>query len=295
MHSLTDLEDKIAAGSRLTEADAARVLTSPDLISVGVVGDAARKRLAGETITFGRVCEVAGARPADVGDAGEVRLTGSPASVDDAVARVRAAAAWAGRAALTGFSLVDLLEWAKNGVSIEDAARRLHEAGLEALADVPVDAVATTDALIEAVRAVHRGGLATWRATVTHAPAAARLDLVARVAALQEATGALRAFAPLPRVDPRDTPSTGYDDVRTVAAARLLCAAVPAIQVDWPLYGPKLAQVALTYGASDVDGVSAIDDESLGTRRSPREDIERQIRAAGGVPVARNGRYERLA
>ena len=70
---------------------------------------------------------------------------------------------------------------------------------------------------------------------------------------------------------------------------------MPAIQVDWPLYGPKLAQVALTYGASDVDGVSAIDDESLGTRRSPREDIERQIRAAGGVPVARNGRYERLA
>jgi aminodeoxyfutalosine synthase len=295
MHSLTDLEEKIAAGARFTAEDAARVLASPDLISVGVVGDAARKRLAGETITFGRVCEVAGERPATVGDPGEVRLTGSPASIDDAVARVRAAAAWTGGAAMTGFSLVDLLRWAETGVPIEDAARRLRIAGLEALAEVPVDAAADADALIEAVRAVHRGGLATWRATVTSAPAPARLDLLARAAALQEATGALRAFAPLPRVDPRDTPSTGYDDVRTVAAARLLCGAVPAIQVDWPLYGPKLAQVALTYGASDVDGVSAVDDESLGARRSPREDIERQIRAAGGVPVARNGRYERLA
>ena len=61
--------------------------------------------------------------------------------------------------------------------------------------------------------------------------------------------------------------------------------------MDWPLYGPKLAQVAIAYGADDIDGVAAVDTLQLGHRRSPREDIERQIRAAGAAPVERDGRY----
>jgi 2-iminoacetate synthase ThiH len=60
------------------------------------------------------------------------------------------------------------------------------------------------------------------------------------------------------------------------------------------LYGPKLAQVALLYGANDVDGIAAADTAQLGPRRSPVEEIRRQIRAASGVPVERNGRYERI-
>jgi 2-iminoacetate synthase ThiH len=67
------------------------------------------------------------------------------------------------------------------------------------------------------------------------------------------------------------------------------------VQVDWLLHGPKLAQVSILYGANDLDGVAAEDDLTLGPRRTPREEIHRQIRAAGAVPVERNGRYERLA
>ena len=52
-------------------------------------------------------------------------------------------------------------------------------------------------------------------------------------------------------------PTTGFDDVKRVALARLVVDNIPSIQVDWALYGPKLAQVALTVGADDVDGVSA--------------------------------------
>ena len=83
--------------------------------------------------------------------------------------------------------------------------------------------------------------------------------------------------------------------MRTVAIARLMCASIPCIQVDWPLYGPKLAQVALMYGANDIDGVAAVDTSGLGARRSPIEDIRRQIRAAAAEPIERNGRYERLS
>ena len=53
--------------------------------------------------------------------------------------------------------------------------------------------------------------------------------------------------------------------------------------MDWALYGPKLAQVALTVGADDVDGVAAADPGTLGTRRSPIEEIKRQH------PVGRTG------
>ena len=77
-----------------------------------------------------------------------------------------------------------------------------------------------------------------------------------------------------------------------MAIARLECAGIPAIQVDWPLYGPKLAQVALAYGADDIDGVGATDDPAAGTRRAPAQDVERQIRSAFASPARRNGRFE---
>jgi aminodeoxyfutalosine synthase len=140
---------------------------------------------------------------------------------------------------------------------------------------------------------VRSGGLGAWRFTVRRAAIGARLDLIERVAAVQRMAGDVRAFAPLPRVDPVDEPSTGYDDVRTVAVARVMAIDVPVIQVDWPLYGPKLAQVAITFGAGDIDGVAPVDDPSLGPRRAARAEIERQIRAAGAVPAERTARYER--
>ena len=49
-------------------------------------------------------------------------------------------------------------------------------------------------------------------------------------------------------------PTTGYDDVKRIALARLVVDNIASIQVDWTLYGPKLAQVALTVGADDIDG-----------------------------------------
>ena len=77
-----------------------------------------------------------------------------------------------------------------------------------------------------------------------------------------------------------------------MALARLLVRNIESIQVDWPLYGPKLAQVALTVGADDVDGIVAADPGLLGTRRSPIEEILGNIRAAGLDPIERNGLFE---
>ena len=281
----------------MNREEAEALLGNPDLIAIGMQGEEARKAQTGERVTYGRVLVLEGALGTpDISETGEIRLAGRPASFDEAVSRVREARAIAGELPLTGFSLADLLALAGNDhLALADASRSLANAGLESVAEAPLDGIGDTENAIEVIRAVRHGGLQVWRATIDRAAVGTRLDLIERAAIIQAETSAFRAFAPLPRLDPADTPATGYDDVRTVAAARLMCSSIPAIQVDWPLYGPKLAQVAIAYGANDVDGIAALTDPAAGLRRSPKEEIERQIRAAGAAPAARNGRYELLA
>lgn len=291
--SLDDLETKAAAGQAFTREEAERVLASPDLITAGALGEAARKHRHGNRVTFGRVLEIhGGSFPQDRGHAGEIRLIGRPESVETMRELVREAVKFAGGVPVTAFSIADLIEFvAFDEVGLADLARRLHADGLDGVAEVPVDRLDNSEMAPEIIRAVLHGGLKARRATLSEAPAAARLDLIERAAALQRETGAFAAFAPLPRLDPRDQPSTGYDDVRTIAVARLMCPHIPSIQVDWPLYGPKLAQVAIAYGADDLDGIAPIDTQDLGPRRAPREEILRHIRMASAEPVERDGRY----
>lgn len=291
---LKDLESKAAAGEPFSPGEAARVLACPDLVSVGTLGELARRVKHGDVVTFAQVMVVDSPDvPSVMGDATEVRITTTPASFDDACAQVRAVTAAAGGRPVTGFSVADLLELAGGDhLMLAEAARRLRLAGLTGVAFLPVD---RCEEPAELVRALVHGGLAVPCASVDRAATAAeRLACITRVAALQAETSALRAFAPLPRFDEAETPSTGYDDVRTIAVARLVCANVPSIQVDWALYGPKLAQVAIAYGADDIDNVPAIDTLGLGQRRSPATDIARQITAAFATPAARNARFERV-
>jgi aminodeoxyfutalosine synthase len=90
-------------------------------------------------------------------------------------------------------------------------------------------------------------------------------------------------------------PTTGYEDVKMVAIGRLAAPNIPTVQVDWRRYGPKLAQVALTFGADDIDGVSPSDEAPEGRRRAPLEEIRRNIEAAGFQAVERSGRFTVLA
>jgi aminodeoxyfutalosine synthase len=292
---LKDLEPKAAAGEAFTLVEAERVYACADLVSVGTLGESARRAKHGEVVTFGQVLIVNGADvPANLGEAAEVRIDMTPASIDEACAFVRQVAAAAGGRPVTGFSAADLLNLAGGDhMALADAARQLRESGLAGVAFLPVDRF---EEPAEIVRALLHGGLKVSRATVDRAATVTeRLACIVRVASLQAETSALRAFAPLPRFDESDSPSTGYDDVRTIAVARLVCANVPSIQVDWAMYGPKLAQVAIAYGADDIDNVSAIDTLGLGHRRSPAVDITRQITAAFATPAARNAWFEHVS
>jgi hypothetical protein len=279
------------------------ILSTRDLVAVGVQGDDVRRRMHGARTTFVRVFEVhvdapPSVRPSGLA-AGEFRIVGRPATEAAAIAAVKATAALSAATPVTGFSLADLRNLAPEPDALAALCSRLHDAGLEAIAETPLDLLDDAPA---AVRAARDAGLGVWRLTVQamdpadSGPSAidARIAIVERARDLQAAVGGVRSFAPLPRTMSVTTPTTGYDDVKQVVLARLVVTNIDSIQVDWPLYGPKLAQVALTVGADDVDGIAAVDAGALGTRRSPIEEIKGNIRAAALEAVERDGRFRLL-
>jgi aminodeoxyfutalosine synthase len=220
-----------------------------------------------------------------------VRIVGEPQTRAAAAGRVAEVVAEAGGRPVSGFSLADLEALAaRDGSTLRAVLSELGAAGLELVAEAPFDRLQNARRAIEEVNIA---GLALARLTIHQLPSADVVSLYAEVADLQRAVGVLRVFAPLARRVNPAVPTTGYDDVRRVAMARTIVDNVPSIQVDWALYGPKLAQVALTVGADDLDSVSPEDDTSEGRRRAPLEEVTRNIRAAGLVPVERNGRFDR--
>jgi len=285
-----------------SELKSEEILSTPDLLAVGVQGDDVRRRMHGTRTTFLRVFEVhvdapVSSLPAGV-SAGEFRIVGTPRTTAAAVEAARASVAIAGRTPVTGFSLADLCALAPERTAFVALCRRLHDAGLAAVAEAPIDLFIDGEEGRESLLAARQAGLLVQRLTVHAQPAEGasenrdRVALVERAKRLQHEVGGFKAFAPLPRLMSITVPTTGYSDVRQIALARVVVTNIPSIQVDWPLYGPKLAQVALTVGADDVDGVAAVDPGVLGTRRSPVEEIKNNIRAAALEPVERDGRFE---
>jgi aminodeoxyfutalosine synthase len=280
----------------VTDAELIDLASSHDIISIGMVADELRRQRHGANTTFVRVADVTselGAPVPSPAAAGEFRIVGAPASRAAAVERVRQETAAANGLAVSGFSLADLEQLsATEGVTLRALLEELRAAGLELVAEAPFDRLADPRRSIEEVNI---SGLALARLTVHQSPTADPLPLLKAVAGLQRAVAVVRAFAPLPRRVNPAAPTTGYDDVKHVALARIVVDNVPSIQVDWALYGPKLAQVALTVGADDVDAVSAENESTEGRRRAPLEEIRRNIRAAGQEPVERNGRFDVMA
>ena len=264
-----------------------------DIISLGMLADDLRRERHGAKTTFVRVATTAadpGAPIVRPPAAGELRIVGVPVSRAAAVQRVREVAAAAAGAAVTGFSLADLEPLsAAEGITLRALLEELRASGLELVAEAPIDRLQDPRRSIEEVNIA---GLSLARLTVEKLPSSDPMPLLKAVAELQRSVAVIRGFAPLPRRMNPAAPTTGFDDVKHVALARIVCDNVPSIQVDWSLYGPKLAQVALTIGADDVDGVSAEDETTEGRRRAPLEEIRRNIIAAGQQPVERNGRFD---
>ena len=282
---------RLAAGERLTREEIEKLASTHDILSVGMLADEVRRRAFGDRVTFVRVASCAFDKPlanAVPLTAREVRLTGTPASLDVAIAAIRSAKAVAGKRVLSGFSVVDAQAMAGGDAALRRVLERLREAGLDRLGEVPVDQLESPRTVLDALTVA---GYERIRLTIGRPATLDRVNAVLTAAELSRQFPNVDAINPLPLALTAFRPTTGYVDVKIVAIARLAAPAETHIQVDWQRYGPKLAQVALTFGADDFDNVTPSDEAPDGRRRAPLEEVRRNVETAGFSPVERDGRF----
>jgi cyclic dehypoxanthinyl futalosine synthase len=128
-----------------------------------------------------------------------------------------------------------------------------------------------------------------------------RIEHLDRIRELQDRTGGFTAFIcwtfQPENVVLKAKPVGSAEYLRTQALARIYLDNVENLQSSWVTQGPKIGQLALSYGANDYGSVMMEENvvSSAGTTyRLSREEIERLITEAGYEPHSRNNVYSLL-
>ena len=131
-----------------------------------------------------------------------------------------------------------------------------------------------------------------------------KVDHLLRLRELQDRTGGFLAYIPLAyQIEENELSrshviheTTGTQDLREIAVARLLLDNVPHVKAYWVMIGEGLAQIGLSYGANDLDG-TIIQEEiaPLAGATSPqaltKSELAQLIRKAGFEPIERDNLY----
>lgn len=215
--------------------------------------------------------------------------------------------------AFTAVEIAHLAEISGQGVS--DTLRDLHDAGLGSLPGGGAEVFSprirkllcakklSPQGWLEVAQTAHRLGIKT-NATMLYGHIESSKERVNHLLTLRQAqdeTGGFMAFIPL-AFHPRNTElselstTTGLNDLKNIAIARLMLDNFLHIKAYWIMIGPKLAQVALAFGADDMDGT--IIEEKIthmaGAETAPgmtRGELLHLIREAGYTPVERDTLY----
>ena len=128
-----------------------------------------------------------------------------------------------------------------------------------------------------------------------------KVDHFMRLRSLQDDTGGFNAFIPL-AYHPENNymgleyHTTGSEDLRHLASSRLVLDNFAHIKAYWVMVTPKLAQVALSFGADDVDGT--VVEETIyhmagaeTEQQLTSKELCRIVREAGFEPVQRDTLY----
>ncbi|MBU1566411.1 MAG: aminofutalosine synthase MqnE [Proteobacteria bacterium] len=156
---------------------------------------------------------------------------------------------------------------------------------------------------LEIAKTAHRQGLKT-NATMLYGHIETLEERLEHLTALRDAqdeTHGFLAFIPL-AFHPKNTAmsdlarTTGLDDLKNIAVARLFLDNFPHIKAYWVMIGPQLAQIALSFGADDMDGTvkeevithmaGAETAQAIGSRT-----LIHLIKEAGRIPVQRDTLY----
>ncbi len=220
--------------------------------------------------------------------------------------------------AFTAVELADMIERA--GLSYREGLIRLQAAGMESIpgggaeifdeelrSQICPDKGSTT-IWLEMHRTAHELGIKS-NATILYGHMESleqRVDHLDRLRTLQDQTGGFNAFIPLKYRNFGNSMShlgevSILEDMKMLALSRIYLDNVPHIKSYWVMYGRDTTEMALAFGADDIDGT--IDDSTkiysmAGAEdqrpRMNREQMEQLIRRAGFVPTERDTHYNEI-
>ena len=217
---------------------------------------------------------------------------------------------------LKAFTMVEVGYLAqRTKISIRKTLERLREAGVDSLpgggAEIFCDRVRrvicdhklTGQEWLDTARTAHQLGLHS-NCTMLYGHIENeedRVDHLIKLRELQDETGGLVTFIPL-AFHPDNTAlshiskTTGFLDIKQIAVSRLMLDNIAHIKAYWIMMTPAIAQIALRFGADDIDGTVVEEkiyhDAGATTSQSLRRgDLLRLIRKAGREPVERDTLY----
>lgn len=217
---------------------------------------------------------------------------------------------------IQAFTCVEIAHLAElTGQSVAETLELLKEAGLGSLPGGGAEVFSSRvrqltcekklsgNEWLEVAKAAHRNGLNT-NATMLYGHIETLEERLEHLAALREAqdeTNGFLSFIPL-AFHPKNTSmsdiarTTGYDDLKNIAVSRLFLDNFPHIKAYWVMIGPQMAQIALSFGADDMDGTvkeevithmaGAETAQAIGSRT-----LISLIREAGRIPIQRDTLY----
>ena len=217
---------------------------------------------------------------------------------------------------LKAFTMVEVAFLSKIAkLSIRDTLLKLKEAGVDSLpgggAEIFTDRVRhiicdhKIDGAqwLETAKLAHQMGLKS-NATMLYGHIENeedRVDHLMKLRAVQDETGGFQTYIPL-AFHPANTPlshlstTTGFMDIKNIAVARLVLDNFPHIKAYWQMLTPKIAQIALRFGADDLDGTvieeKIYHDAGATTPQGMRrQELVRLITEAGRQPIERDTLY----
>ncbi len=224
--------------------------------------------------------------------------------------------------ALKAFTAVEIAHISEiSGMHLKEVLLRLKKAGLTCLPGgggeifnenirkrICPDKI-SGEQWLEVMKTAHKLGIKS-NATMLYGHIETPSDVIEhilKIRELQKETKGFQAFIPL-RFHPENTflhkqgmvkhEATGFDDLKIIAVSRLLLNGyINNIKTYWVMVGEKLAQVALNYGANDMDGTimeERITHAAGGTTPEymPKERLIHLIKNAGRIPVERTASYD---
>ncbi len=203
----------------------------------------------------------------------------------------------------------------KEGIGVGEAIRRLKAAGLDSIpgggAEILVDRVrsrvsprkCSAAQWLAVMEEAHAQGLRTTATMMFghEETLEERLEHLFALREVQDRTGGFTAFIPW-TFQPQNTairrePESAVSYLRLLAVSRLVLDNFDNVQASWVTMGPKIAQLALFFGANDF-GSTMIEENVVAAAgvsfRLSVEEIRRLIFSAGFEPRQRTMAYELL-